>query len=221
MKFDPKGVIGLFGALQEPMNRAREEKKDYEGKKWNELGNENRFNVSDEKGEEGQGVFQQIHQEIAPKQSNFSFYPPQQRTNSEIIWDVKNNPQNWRLDEVITEYNVLGGAKRKEMALINSSAQIGYDGSVLDNNQPVYLAQKFSPEEIRQINEAKAISQSSASSSSRYYYQQKADDKLTNIPNQDNNSGKGGIIAIVGIVSALLIASVVVVKKRLSKKVKR
>ena len=122
---------------------------------------------------------------------------------------------------MITEYNVLGGAKRKEMALINSSAQIGYDGSVLDNNQPVYLAQKFSPEEIRQINEAKAISQSSASSSSRYYYQQKADDKLTNIPNQDNNSGKGGIIAIVGIVSALLIASVVVVKKRLSKKVKR
>ncbi|CAG8725866.1 15193_t:CDS:2, partial [Dentiscutata erythropus] len=30
MKFDPKGVIGLFGALQEPMNKAREEKKDYE-----------------------------------------------------------------------------------------------------------------------------------------------------------------------------------------------
>src|SRR5207237_9404076 len=100
------------------------------------------------------------------------------------------------------------------MALIHNSTQIGYDGSVLDNNQTVYLAQKFSPEEIRQINEAKAISQSSASSSSRYYYQKKADDKLTNIPNQD-------IIAIVGIVSALLIASVVVVKKRLSKKVKR
>ena len=89
---------------------------------------------------------------------------------------------------MITEYYPNGEAKEKKMALIHNSAQIGYDGSVLDNNQPVYLAQKFSPEEIRQINEAKAISQSSASSSSRYYYQKKADDKLTNIPNQDKKS---------------------------------
>jgi hypothetical protein len=32
MKFDPKGVIGLFGALQEPMNEAREERENYKGR---------------------------------------------------------------------------------------------------------------------------------------------------------------------------------------------
>ena len=118
---------------------------------------------------------------------------------------------------MITEYNVLGGAKRKEMALINSSAQIGYDGAVLDNNQLVYLAQRFNQAEIAEINRAKNISQGSSGS---HHFQQKPDNSTIS-PNQDNNSGKGGIIAIVGIVSALLIASVIVVKKRLSKKVKR
>jgi len=223
-------ALGFFGKFQGPMNKNRERGSLLEGKNWDEA--ENRDEIVGDF-EQGKKVFSQISQGFGSEHASFDLFSeqkkrrgiqstnPQQRTNSEIIRDVRQNPQNWRFDEVITEYYPNGEAKEKKMALIHNSAQIGYDGSVLDNNQPVYLAQKFSPEEIRQINEAKAISQSSASSSSRYYYQQKADDKLTNIPNQDNNSGKGGIIAIVGIVSALLIASVVVVKKRLSKKVKR
>ncbi len=94
VKFDPKDAVGLFRDLQNPLNKNREERENYKGKNWNELGDENRFNISDEQGERGREAFQQIHREIAPKQGSFSFYPPQQRTNSEIIQDVKNNPQN-------------------------------------------------------------------------------------------------------------------------------
>jgi len=82
---------------------------------------------------------------------------------------------------------------------------------VLGDNQPVYLAQKFTPEEVRQINEAKGISQSSASSS-HHYFQQKPDNNAVS-PSQNDSSGKGGIFAIIGVVSILLIASVVLVKK--------
>jgi len=98
--------------------------------------------------------------------------------------------------------------------LIHNSAQIGYDGAVLDNNQPVYLATKFNQGEITEINRVLNVSQSPASGS-RHYFQQKPDNNTIS-PNQD----KGGIFAIIAVASVILIAGVVVVKKRLSRKVK-
>jgi len=47
------------------------------------------------------------------------------------------------------------------MALIHSSAQIGLDGAVMGDNQPVYLAQRFDQREIAEINQALNISQQS------------------------------------------------------------
>jgi hypothetical protein len=48
------------------------------------------------------------------------------------------------------------------MALIHSSAQVGFDGSVLGDNQSVYLAQRFDQREIAQINQVLNISQQPA-----------------------------------------------------------
>lgn len=48
------------------------------------------------------------------------------------------------------------------MALIHSSAQIGFEGAILGDNQPVYLAQRFDQREIAQINQVLNISQQPA-----------------------------------------------------------
>jgi hypothetical protein len=48
------------------------------------------------------------------------------------------------------------------MALIHSSAQIGFEGAVMGDNQPVYLAQRFDQREIAQINQVLNISQQPA-----------------------------------------------------------
>jgi hypothetical protein len=45
------------------------------------------------------------------------------------------------------------------MALIHVSAQIGFDGAVMGDNQPVYLAQRFDQREIAEINQALNVSQ--------------------------------------------------------------
>jgi len=63
---------------------------------------------------------------------------------------------------VITQYNAQGGAEGKEMALVHSSAQVGFDGAVLGDNQPVYLAQRFDQREIAEINQVLNISQQSS-----------------------------------------------------------
>jgi len=47
------------------------------------------------------------------------------------------------------------------MALIHSLAQVGLDGAVLGDNQPVYLAQRFDQREIAEINQALNVSQQS------------------------------------------------------------
>jgi hypothetical protein len=56
------------------------------------------------------------------------------------------------------------------MALIHSSAQVGFDGSVLGDNQPVYLAQRFDQREIAQINQALNVSQQSTQAQQQQTY---------------------------------------------------
>ncbi|CAI2185103.1 16572_t:CDS:2 [Funneliformis geosporum] len=79
--------------------------------------------------EQGKQFFGQISQEIASRHGEFHFFPQK------------------------------GEAVGKELVLIHNSAQIGFDGSVLGDNQPVYLAQRFNSQEIGQIKEALGISQ--------------------------------------------------------------
>lgn len=57
------------------------------------------------------------------------------------------------------------------MALIHSSAQVGFEGAVMGDNQPVYLAQRFDQREIAQINQALNISQHSTQVQQQTSYQ--------------------------------------------------
>jgi len=76
----------------------------------------------------------------------------QQRPNSVIIRNVRQNPNDWRLDEVI-----INGERR--MALIHHSVQ----SEVVDlNSQPVYLPQKFNQAEIEEIKQFLGIRESSS-----------------------------------------------------------
>jgi len=225
----------VFAGAQTYLVKGREQEKLLKGKKGNEVEVANKFSGSSE---QGRKIFNQISQTVSGH-DDFHFFKqkdqqsassnntplgnPQQWTNSQIIQDVKNNSQNWRIDEVIVEYNVLGGAKKKEMALIHKSAQIGYDGAVLDNNQLVYLAQRFNPQEIEQINGALGISQTSSSSTSsqRYYSMASLQSSISGVDNRDKDSGKGKAFGIVVIISAIAMTSAVAIRKYFkSKKLK-
>jgi len=159
-----KNFYQTFTLAQKLMDGAKERKQSLEGKTYKDVEAKNRFTGSHEQGKE---IFGQIKDY---RSANFSI---QLRTNSEIIQDIRQNPRNWRLDEVITQYNNQGGAERKEMALIHSSAQVGFEGAVMGDNQPVYLAQRFDQREIAQINQALNISQQSTQVQQQTSYQWK------------------------------------------------
>jgi len=165
----------LFGNIQIPMDDERETHKNLEGKTHLDMRVGNKFGGGN--AEQGEQTFQQIASAVSTSHSSgFHFYPqqqssnPQHRTNSEIIQDIRQNSRNWRLDEVITEYDNYGRAAKKEMALIHSSAQVGLDGAVLGDNQPVYLAQRFDQREIAQINQALNVSQQSTQAQQQQTY---------------------------------------------------
>jgi len=149
--------------FKEPTNTAYHRKREgdvfIERKKtWKD--NNQIIDISDNMEIEGIKMTAENFQQVQAQQQSIN--NPQHRTNSEIIQDVSQNPQNWRLDEVITQYNTQGGAERKEMALIHSSAQVGFEGAVMGDNQPVYLAQRFDQREIAEINQVLNVSQQPA-----------------------------------------------------------
>jgi hypothetical protein len=200
---DSKDLLGMFGSIQQPLNRVREQGKSLEGKVDKEADVE-RFDANLEQGEKS---FKKIAGGVSSRhtyqKSNF-----QQRTNSEIVQDVVQNPSNWRIDEIITEYDNLGRAKKRENALIHKLAEVGYDGSVLGDNQPVYLAQRFSPREIEQINRALGVSRTSSSSTSsqKYYFRVSPQSSSLSVGNKSSGKSKEFSIIIVGIVGVIFSA---------------
>ena len=156
-----EAVNKVFTKIQSPLSKEREEYENLKGKNHTDVKFENNFNDSGKRSKE---AFEKIAGQHDYK--GFNFLPqkdqeddPQRRSNSEIIQDVKNYPQNWRFDEVITEYDSFGKAIKNEIALIHNSAEIGFDGAVSDAQQPVYLAGRFNQAEITEINQALNISQ--------------------------------------------------------------
>jgi hypothetical protein len=92
----PADTLKVFSAFQTPINRNREQGKLLEGKSHKDMKIESNYDDADD--ERGEEIFGQINQEIVRKKDNFNFYPHenqnQTNNNSEIIQDVKNNPQN-------------------------------------------------------------------------------------------------------------------------------
>ena len=219
-----EAINRLFTNIQEPLGNARREYESLKGKSHKDIKIENNFAGS---GEQVKKVFQEISGRY--DYQGFHFLPQdddrssvgvdssnvsrgidfQQRPSSVIVRNVKQDPNHWRIDEVI-----INGERK--IALVHHSV---LDEEVDLNSQPVYLPQRFNQEEINEINRVLNISQSPTSSSSYYHQQEPTNSSVS--PSQDNNSGKGGIFAIIGVVSALLIAGGVVIKKRLSRKIKR
>jgi len=168
VKLTPQDSLKFFRELQEPLNKNDERGKSLEGKNWNQVESGKKLGSGDiDQGEE------ELSKIVRTSSNQINFYDsdyyqrptgnPQQRTNYEIIQDVKDNPNNWRIDEIITEYNSLGGVSKKETALIhNYLAEVGFDGAVSNDQQPVYLIQRFSSEEKAEIEQILGISQSSS-----------------------------------------------------------
>ena len=67
-KVNPKDIVGLFSGLQQPLNRSREQKVALEGKIWNELPNEDKFNGNPELGKQ---AFEQIERSVSVPHEDF------------------------------------------------------------------------------------------------------------------------------------------------------
>lgn len=78
--------------------------------------------------------------------------------------NVRQNPRNWRIDEIVVEYDNFGRT-RQENVLIHQSANLNdYDqtGKLNLAGNPIYQASRFSAEEQAQINQALNINQQQA-----------------------------------------------------------
>jgi len=142
-----KGFYEAVAAYQEPLENEDKVFEAMKGKTYKDVNTKSKFNGDANQGKE---IFERIK-----KQREI----PQQKTSSEIIQDVKNNRQDWRIDEVIIEYDNRGEATKKENALIHNSVEVGYDGAVSDWKQQIYLTKIFTSEEWTEINQILGISQ--------------------------------------------------------------
>ena len=211
-----------FVAYNPQLNKEREIASSLEGQTYKDVKSEKRFGGDDEK-DKGERTFELIANNVAGKHDKFDYYQKQssqQRSNSEIIQDVKNSPRNWRKDEVITEYDNRGEGTKRELALIHNSAEVGFNGAVYNWQQPIYLPQRFDQAELAEINQALNISQTSTSQ--HYQKNQSVSDKFDISKTKTPNSNDSNLGTVVIVSSILLVASLGIygiIKK--SKKIKK
>jgi len=157
---NPQDTLALFSAIQKPLNKNREQAKLYEGQVYSDVEIANKFGGNVEQGQE---VFSRIASSTTSGSGDFHFYPQQgqqQSTsltddeNSDIIRNVRNNRNNWRIETI-----------QGQVWLIHSSAQ-GTDSEVgtLIHNQ-----QRFTDNEWRQIQQAISASQQQAQQQQQSY----------------------------------------------------
>lgn len=158
-----KNFHDIVAAYQEPLENEDKVFETMKGKTYKDVNNKSKFNGNDGQGKE---IFKQIEAKNKEQQSASSSSVLsgnlQTLTNYEIIQDVKNNPQNWRIDEIITEFGNFGREKQ-ESVLIHQNARLDdYNqrtGKLNFEGNPIYRAERFSSEEIKEIKRAKNISQ--------------------------------------------------------------
>lgn len=194
VKLTPQDSLKFFSELQEPLNKNDERGKLLESKKWNQVDNERKLSGGNI--EQGEESLDKIIKSTSS--SEISFYDsdyyrkqggsnsPQSLNNFQIIQDVIQNPQNWRIDEIITRYSNFGKNK-EETVLIHRNARLeDYNqqtGELNFNSNPVYKKEKFSNEEWNQIESAVlGVSQTSTNQAVRW--------DLVNKINQQKNRFK-------------------------------
>lgn len=161
-----KNFYRTFTVAQKLMDGAGARQKNLEGKTYRDVETKNQFAGSHEKGKK---IFGQIEGQQSASSSRSN--NPQQRTNSEIIQDIRQNPRNWRVDEIITEFSNFG-ENRQENVLIHHSARLDdynqQTGKLNFEGNAIYRANRFSAEEQAQINQALNISQQQAQQQTSY-----------------------------------------------------
>jgi len=68
VEIDPKAVVGIFSSIHQPLNRNREQRKVLEGKSWNELGDEDKFEGDADLGKQ---TFEQIKLSVSIPHERF------------------------------------------------------------------------------------------------------------------------------------------------------
>lgn len=153
-----RAFSNLFSNVQNPLDSEKKEYENLKGKTQKDITITNNFGGNSKTVEQtfkqmvGKHDYQGFSfmpqkdiQTISKEQSYSSF---QQRPNSVIVQNVKQNPKHWRFDEVVID------GKRK-IALIQNSV---LDEMVDLNSQPVYLPQRFSSQERFEIKKVLNIS---------------------------------------------------------------
>jgi hypothetical protein len=151
----------FYAALQVPLEKGREQEKLLKDKTYRDIKIEKKFGVGDD--EQGKHVFNQITESIEDYQNFHHFKQQGQQSHPvsavEVVREVKSSPQNWVLDEIITEFSNFGEGKQ-EIAIYCQHARLDdyLDGKLNFNNNPIYRWENFNSQQRFEIKQAKNIS---------------------------------------------------------------
>jgi hypothetical protein len=108
-KVNPKDLIGLFSGLQQPLNRSREQRVALEGKIWNELPNEDKFNGNPEMGKQ---AFEEIERSVSISHENFRLRYFGEKRPSELAsysLQASSSQQGGDMDLTLEKQPISGG----------------------------------------------------------------------------------------------------------------
>jgi hypothetical protein len=140
-----------FVVAQKMMEVARARKENLEGKTYKDVEMKNQFSGNPDQGKK---LFGQIENKHSANSGGVNL--------DKVVEDLKADPKNyWRLDEIPTEINNFGRAKKQEWLLIRWDARLDdYDqqGKLNFNGNPIYLWESFNVLQRFEIKKALNIS---------------------------------------------------------------
>lgn len=172
VKLNPQDSLKFFSELQEPLNKNKKRGEILKGKSWNEVGNERRIDGDEQQGEKAFGKIAKI----ISNQGDYNFYQSSyysdhsrgldnlhKHSGSKVIQEVKNNPQDWNLDEIPTETGSFNRTTKQEFVLFHRNYPIesfgGLTGGRLSfDGKLIYRWENFNAYERFEIKQAKNIS---------------------------------------------------------------
>lgn len=128
----PKEALGMFGQLQNPLNKGRDRAEALDGKKWNnESENENKIDGDPTR---GRAIINKISQDISFKHKDFDLYSEQKKLRGifssqgrfrKLTEKDRQNLHEWNIKEIVTvKGNLVGWGEVKEIALVHKDANL-------------------------------------------------------------------------------------------------
>lgn len=137
-----------FTLAQKLMDSVEARKKSLEGKTHKDVETKNPFSGNPDQGKK-------LFGQLASSGGGGSL------PSDKVVQAVKNNPQNWRWDEIPTEIDNFDRPKKQELLLIRWDARLGdynQQGKLNFNNNPLYRWESFDVRQRFEIKQAKKIS---------------------------------------------------------------